>query len=121
MSARGDFISVALTLKLSECNAAEIIEQVQAGAFACGLLRVPAARADELVFKTLISEPVLAVLPGDHALARQMALAEVVPAAAPAPNVRRPSAVKPGAPVAQRKARPPAYTKAASNTASNTG
>ena len=79
MSARGDFISVALTLKLSECNAAEIIEQVLAGAFACGLLRVPAARADELVFKTLISEPVLAVLPSDHALARQMALAEVVP------------------------------------------
>ena len=58
-----------LTLELSECNAAEIIEQVLAGALACGLLRVPVARADELVFETLFSEPVLAVLPSDHALA----------------------------------------------------
>jgi DNA-binding transcriptional LysR family regulator len=58
-----------ITLELSEFNAAEIIEGVQSGALHCGFLRVPVARAEELVFETLFHEAVLAVLPSDHPLA----------------------------------------------------
>jgi DNA-binding transcriptional LysR family regulator len=58
-----------ITLELSEYNAAEIIEAMQAGQLHCGFLRAPVARADELVFETLFHEPLLAVLPSDHPLA----------------------------------------------------
>jgi DNA-binding transcriptional LysR family regulator len=65
-----------ITLELSECNAAEIIEGVQAGQLHCGFLRQPVAQADEVVFETLFREPMLVVLPSDHPLALQTGSAD---------------------------------------------
>ncbi len=58
-----------IALELSECNAAELTEALQAGRLHCGFLRVPVARPEGLDFETLFDEPVLLVLPLDHPLA----------------------------------------------------
>lgn len=58
-----------IALELSECNAAELTEALEAGTLHCGFLRVPVARPESLEFETLFDEPVLLVLPQDHALA----------------------------------------------------
>lgn len=55
---------------MSENNAAEITEAVQAGRMHCGFLRVPVARPEGLVFETLLQEPALLAIPVDHRLAR---------------------------------------------------
>ena len=59
-------------LQLREDNAAELTEALAAGRLHCGLLRVPVARPERLVFETLLREPVLVAMPSDHrfALAR---------------------------------------------------
>ncbi|PZP32959.1 MAG: LysR family transcriptional regulator [Roseateles depolymerans] len=58
-----------IALELSECNAAELTEALQAGRLHFGFLRVPVARPEGLDFETLFDEPVLLVLPLDHPLA----------------------------------------------------
>ncbi|MCW5634651.1 MAG: LysR family transcriptional regulator [Rubrivivax sp.] len=60
---------------VSERNAAEITEGVAGGTLHCGFLRVPVAEPDGVVQRTLLSEPVVAALPLDHALARRRTLA----------------------------------------------
>ena len=59
-------------LQLRENNAAELTEALAAGRLHCGLLRVPVARPEGLLFETLLREPVLVAMPSDHrfALAR---------------------------------------------------
>ena len=59
-----------IALDVSENNAAEITEAVQAGRMHCGFLRVPVARPEGLVFETLLQEPALLAIPVDHRLAR---------------------------------------------------
>ncbi|SEJ13759.1 MULTISPECIES: LysR substrate-binding domain-containing protein [unclassified Variovorax] len=59
----------AVELQLREDNAAELTEALSAGRLHCGLLRVPVARPDGLVFETLLREPVWAAMPSDHRLA----------------------------------------------------
>lgn len=56
-------------LQLREDNAAELTEALAAGRLHCGLLRVPVARPEGLVFETLLREPVLVAMPIDHRLA----------------------------------------------------
>jgi len=56
-------------LKLRENNAAELTEALVAGRLHCGLLRVPVARPEGLVFETLLREPVLVAMPRDHRFA----------------------------------------------------
>ncbi|NDZ18680.1 LysR family transcriptional regulator [Variovorax sp. WS11] len=56
-------------LQLREDNAAELTEALAAGRLHCGLLRVPVARPEGLVFETLLREPVLVAMPSDHRLA----------------------------------------------------
>jgi len=62
-------------LQLRENNAAELTEALAAGRLHCGLLRVPVARPEGLIFETLLREPVLVAMPSDHrfALARSKA------------------------------------------------
>jgi DNA-binding transcriptional LysR family regulator len=64
-----------VALQLREDNAAELTEALAAGRLHCGLLRVPVARPEGLVFETLLREPVLVAMPSDHrfALARHKA------------------------------------------------
>ncbi|VTU33149.1 LysR substrate-binding domain-containing protein [Variovorax sp. PBL-E5] len=59
-------------LQLRENNAAELTEALAAGRLHCGLLRVPVARPEGLLFETLLREPVVVAMPSDHryALAR---------------------------------------------------
>jgi DNA-binding transcriptional LysR family regulator len=57
-----------ITLSLSENNAAEITEAVLDQRLDCGLIRVPVAQPDDLVFETLFREPVVVALPLDHRL-----------------------------------------------------
>jgi len=57
-------------LQLREDNAAELTEALAAGRLHCGLLRVPVARPEGLLFETLLREPVLVAMPSDHRLAR---------------------------------------------------
>ncbi|MGJ7532573.1 MULTISPECIES: LysR family transcriptional regulator [Variovorax] len=59
----------AVELQLREDNAAELTEALAAGRLHCGLLRVPVARPEGLVFETLLREPVLVAMPSDHRLA----------------------------------------------------
>jgi len=59
-----------IDLRLTEANAAELIEGVADGRLHCALLRVPVAHPPGVVFERLLSEPVLLALPIDHALAR---------------------------------------------------
>ena len=56
-------------LQLREDNAAELTEALAAGRLHCGLLRVPVARPEGLVFETLLREPVLVAMPSDHRFA----------------------------------------------------
>ena len=62
-------------LQLREDNAAELTDALAAGRLHCGLLRVPVARPEGLVFETMLREPVLVAMPSDHrfALARTKA------------------------------------------------
>ena len=64
-----------VALQLRENNAAELTEALAAGRLHCGLLRVPVARPEGLLFETLLREPVLVAMPSDHrfALARTKA------------------------------------------------
>lgn len=59
-------------LLLRENNAAELTDALVAGRLHCGLLRVPVARPEGLLFETLLREPVVVAMPSDHryALAR---------------------------------------------------
>lgn len=57
-------------LQLREDNAAELTEALATGRLHCGLLRVPVARPEGLLFETLLREPVLVAMPSDHRLAR---------------------------------------------------
>lgn len=59
-----------IQLLVSENNAAEIIEAVAASRLQCGILRVPVARPEGVVFETLLDEPSVLALPRDHRLAR---------------------------------------------------
>jgi DNA-binding transcriptional LysR family regulator len=59
----------AVELQLREDNAAELTEALAAGRLHCGLLRVPVARPERLVFETLLREPVLVAMPSDHRFA----------------------------------------------------
>ena len=54
----------------SEDNAAAVTEQLAAGRLHCGLIRVPVAQPEGLVFETMLREPVLVALPSDHRLAQ---------------------------------------------------
>jgi len=65
---RRDYPDVELQLR--EDNAAELTEALAAGRLHCGLLRVPVARPEGLLFETLLREPVLVAMPSDHRLAR---------------------------------------------------
>jgi DNA-binding transcriptional LysR family regulator len=56
-------------LQLREDNAAEVTEALAAGRLHCGLLRVPVARPEGLMFETLLREPVLVAMPSDHRFA----------------------------------------------------
>ncbi|CAB5686729.1 Ben and cat operon transcriptional regulator [Delftia tsuruhatensis] len=62
-----------IALDVSENNAAEITEAVQAGRMHCGFLRVPVAQPPGLAFETLLQEPALLAIPVDHRLAREHA------------------------------------------------
>jgi DNA-binding transcriptional LysR family regulator len=83
-------------LRLSEANAAELIEGVAGGGLHCALLRVPVAHPPGVTFEALLSEPAVLALPVDHPLARTYAADEVVPLRAlrgqPMILVRRPGA-----------------------------
>jgi DNA-binding transcriptional LysR family regulator len=59
----------AVELQLREDNAAELTEALAAGRLHCGLLRVPVARPEGLVFETLLREPVWVAMPSDHRFA----------------------------------------------------
>ncbi len=59
----------AVELQLREDNAAELTDALAAGRLHCGLLRVPVARPEGLVFETLLREPVWVAMPSDHRLA----------------------------------------------------
>lgn len=56
-------------LEVSEANAIELTEAVAAARLHCGILRVPVARPDGVVFEHLLEEPALLALPVDHPLA----------------------------------------------------
>lgn len=56
-------------LQLREDNAAELTEALAVGRLHCGLLRVPVARPEGLVFETLLREPVWVAMPSDHRFA----------------------------------------------------
>ncbi|MCV2358342.1 MULTISPECIES: LysR family transcriptional regulator [Roseateles] len=58
----------AISLELSEANAADITAAVLAHRLDCGLIRVPVSEPEELLFETLFREPVLLALPVDHPL-----------------------------------------------------
>jgi DNA-binding transcriptional LysR family regulator len=59
----------SVELQLREDNAAELTEALAAGRLHCGLLRVPVARPEGLVFETLLREPVWVAMPSDHRFA----------------------------------------------------
>jgi len=69
-------------LRITEANAAEIIEAVAARRVQVGLLRVPVARPEGVCFEQVLSEPSVLALPVDHPIARQYKPAAVVPLAA---------------------------------------
>jgi DNA-binding transcriptional LysR family regulator len=68
-----------INLRLSEANAAELIEGVASGRLHCALLRVPVAHPPGVTFETLLTEPVILALPIDHPLARAHGPRDVVP------------------------------------------
>jgi DNA-binding transcriptional LysR family regulator len=68
-----------IDLRLSEGNAAELTEGLQAGTLDCALLRAPVGRPEGLVFETLLVEPALLALPIDHELAHRHGPRSAVP------------------------------------------
>jgi len=68
-----------ISLRLSEANAAELIEGVAAGRLHCALLRVPVAHPPGVSFETLLTEPAILALPIDHPLARAYGTRDAVP------------------------------------------
>ncbi len=56
----------AVALTVTEGNAAEVMEQVVAGALDAGLLRQPVASADGCTLTELLREPALLALPSGH-------------------------------------------------------
>lgn len=59
-----------IALRLSEHNAAEILDGVAAGRLHCGLLRVPVAQPPGVAMQTLLTEPAVLALPLGHRLLR---------------------------------------------------
>ncbi len=57
-----------IDLVLGEDNAAGMIDALAAARLDCGLLRVPTARPEGVVFETLLREPVLIAVPLGHKL-----------------------------------------------------
>lgn len=68
-----------LALRITEANAAELIEAVAARRLQAGLLRMPVARPEGVRFEALFTEPAVLALPVDHAIARRYKPAQVVP------------------------------------------
>ncbi len=68
-----------LELRITEANAAEIIEAVAARRVQAGLLRVPVARPPGVAFDTLLTESAVLALPAGHPIARRYKPAAVVP------------------------------------------
>jgi DNA-binding transcriptional LysR family regulator len=66
-------------LRLSEANAAELIEGVAGGRLHCALLRLPVAHPPGVNFETLLTEPAILALPVDHPLARAYGAGDTVP------------------------------------------
>ncbi len=60
-----------IALKLSENNAAEVIEQLTAGTLDVALLRAPVGRPEGLRFELLLEEEMVIALPLDHPLLRK--------------------------------------------------
>jgi DNA-binding transcriptional LysR family regulator len=59
-----------ISLVITEDHAANITEAVVASRLHCGLIRVPVAQPEGVVFETLLQEPVVVALPADHPLAQ---------------------------------------------------
>jgi len=76
-SCRREFPNISL--RLSEANAADLIEQVSEAKLHCALLRVPVARPHGVAFETLLSEPAVLALPIDHPLAKTYSPRDAVP------------------------------------------
>ncbi|QHJ00569.1 LysR family transcriptional regulator [Xylophilus rhododendri] len=55
-----------IALQIVEDHAAGLTDSLAAGRLHCAFLRVPVARPAELVFETLLREPVLVALPAGH-------------------------------------------------------
>lgn len=85
-----------IDLRISEHNAADVIEAVAARQLHFGFVRVPVARPDGLCFEQLLTEAAVLALPLDHPLARRYKPSQRVPLQALAGErlilVRRPSA-----------------------------
>jgi DNA-binding transcriptional LysR family regulator len=60
-----------IILEITEDNAAALTEAVANAQLHCALLRVPVSRPENLVFETLLHEPVMVALPLDHSLAKK--------------------------------------------------
>jgi DNA-binding transcriptional LysR family regulator len=58
----------AITLRITEGNAAEVTDQVAQGVLDVGLLRVPVATPSGVVMRELLREDALLALPADHPL-----------------------------------------------------
>lgn len=81
-----------IALQIAEDNAAGLTQALVAQRLDCAFLRVPVARPPGIVFETLLHEPVLAALPGDHPLQRRRALGLRELRAEPFILVRQPGA-----------------------------
>lgn len=68
-----------LELRISENNAAEIIEAVAAERMHCGVVRAPVASPPGVHFEQVLKEPLMLVLPVDHPLTRRYGKARTVP------------------------------------------
>ncbi len=68
-----------IALRITENNAAELIEALDSGVLHCAFLRVPVARPEGLSFDTLLEEPVVLALPLGHALAEAYGPQDTVP------------------------------------------
>jgi DNA-binding transcriptional LysR family regulator len=68
-----------LELRISENNAAEIIEAVAAERMHCGVVRAPVAHPEGVHFELLLEERLMLVLPVGHPLTRRYATARTVP------------------------------------------
>ena len=68
-------------MTIREGNAADITESLERGAMGVGFLRAPVSRPAGVVFRELLAEEMIAVVPADHALAgranRGIALTEL--------------------------------------------